>query len=393
MPDQSDSSKGAAAPSNPFRSSSSKRKIKDGLGTAVFAFFTYAILACVLGILGKITYDGAPVLFQAEAPFINTDFFSKSPMTLHEFYNDKGERFRMDKDDFDQYKVDNPDAVIRDEHTFSYAGGGILGPLAGTAMLVILCMIAALFIGISAAIYLNEYARKGKVLDAIRLSIMNLAGVPSIVFGLFGFAFFCFSPVFPVFTGTPDVEKSILAIPLWPTDGYLSFQGWGKSVLAGAATLAVMVLPVIIAACEESLKAVPKGFREASLALGATKWQMIRTAVLPYATPGILTASVLGVTRVAGETAPIMFTAAVASKGKLPWQDNEGSGLYWMSNMLTQMVEALPYHIYTVSGKLPANEALDDMRYGSVFVFLLLIIGFAMISVVLRARYRKQLKW
>lgn len=379
--------------SNPFRSSSSKRKNLDRLGTGIFACFTYLILLCVLGILGKITYDGAPVLFQAEAPFINTDFFSKSPMTLHEFENEAGEMVRLDKDDFDQYKKDNPDAVIRNEHTFSYAGGGILGPLVGTAMLVILCMGAALFIGISAAIYLNEYAKKGKVVTTIRLAIMNLAGVPSIVFGLFGFAFFCFSPVFPVFTGNPDWDRAIFAIPLWPTDGYLSFQGWGKSVLAGAATLAVMVLPVIIAACEESLKAVPKGFREASLALGATKWQCIRTAVLPYATPGILTASVLGVTRVAGETAPIMFTAAVASKGKLPWQDTEGSGLYWMSNLLTQMVEALPYHIYTVSGKLPANDALNDMRYGSVFVFLLLVIGFAMISVVLRNRFRKKLKW
>lgn len=380
-------------PANPFRSESSKRKILDGLGTSVFAFFTYFILACVLGILGKITWDGAPVIFQGEAPFINTEFFAKSPMTLHEFRNEEGELVRLDKDDFDKYKAENPDAVIRDEHTFSYAGGGILGPLVGTAMLVLLCMVAALFIGISSAIYLNEYARKGRVVNSIRLAIMNLAGVPSIVFGLFGFAFFCFSPVFPVFTGDPDWDKSILAIPLWPTDGYLSFQGWGKSVLAGAATLAVMVLPVIIAACEESLKAVPKGFREASLALGATKWQCIRTAVLPYATPGILTASVLGVTRVAGETAPIMFTAAVASKGKLPWQDTEGSGLYWMSNLLTQMVEALPYHIYTVSGKLPANEALDDMRYGSVFVFLLLVIGFAMISVILRSHYRNKLKW
>ena len=378
---------------NPFRSESSKRKVLDRLGTGVFAFFTYFILACVIGILGKITYDGAPVIFQSEAPFINTEFFSKSPMTLHEFYNEDGEMVRLDKDDFDQYKKDNPDAVIRDEHTFSYAGGGVLGPLVGTAMLVVLCMVAALFIGISAAIYLNEYASKGRVVTTIRLAIMNLAGVPSIVFGLFGFAFFCFSPIFPVFTGSPDWERAIYAIPLRPSEGYLSFQGWGKSVLAGAATLAVMVLPVIIAACEESLKAVPKGFREASLALGATKWQCIRTAVLPYATPGILTASVLGVTRVTGETAPIMFTAAVASKGKLPWQDTEGSGLYWMSNLLTQMVEALPYHIYTVSGKLPANEALDDMRYGSVFVFLLLVVGFAMISVVLRSRFRNKLKW
>lgn len=383
----------SSSSSNPFRSASPKRKILDGIGTTVFATFTYLILFCVIGILGKITWDGAPVIFQAEAPFINTDFFSKSPMTLHEFETGEGELMRLDKDDFDDFKAANPDVVIRNEHTFSYAGGGILGPMVGTAMLVILCMVAALFIGISASIYLNEYAKKGKIVNAIRLAIMNLAGVPSIVFGLFGFAFFCFSPVFPVFTNVPDMEKSILAIPLWPSDGYLSFQGWGKSVLAGAATLAVMVLPVIIAACEESLKAVPKGFREASLALGATKWQMIRTAVLPYATPGILTASVLGVTRVAGETAPIMFTAAVASKGKLPWDDNEGSGLYWVSNLVTQMVEALPYHIYTVSGKLPANEALDDMRFGSVFVFLLLVISFAMISVFLRARFRKNLKW
>ncbi|MEN8863950.1 MAG: PstA family ABC transporter permease [Akkermansiaceae bacterium] len=383
----------ARSEANPFRSESSKRKVIDRVGTGVFAFFTYFILACVLSILGKITWDGAPVIFQTEAPFINTEFFSNSPMTLHEFHNEEGELVRLDKNDFDQYKKENPDAVIRDEHTFSYAGGGILGPLVGTAMLVILCMVAALFIGISAAIYLNEYARKGRVVTTIRLAIMNLAGVPSIVFGLFGFAFFCFSPIFPVVTQSPDWERCLYAVPLWPTEGYLSFQGWGKSVLAGAATLAVMVLPVIIAACEESLKAVPKGFREASLALGATRWQCIRTAVLPYATPGILTASVLGVTRVAGETAPIMFTAAVASKGKLPWQDTEGSGLYWMSNLLTQMVEALPYHIYTVSGKLPANEALDDMRYGSVFVFLLFIVGFAMISVVLRSRFRNKLKW
>jgi phosphate transport system permease protein len=253
-------------------------------------------------------------------------------------------------------------------------------------------MAIALFIGISTAIYLVEYAKEGRITNTLRLAIMNLAGVPSIVFGLFGFAFFCLSPIFPVFTAVPDWEKSLLAIPLWPSDGYLSFQGWGSSLLAGGATLAVMVLPIIVAACEESLKAVPEGFREASLALGATKWQCIRTAVLPYAAPGMLTASVLGITRVAGETAPIMFTAAVVTKGKLPWENSEGSGLYWLSSVLTQKVEALPYHIYSIS-KLQSNEALDEMRYGSVLVFLFLVIGFAMISVVLRSRYRKKLKW
>jgi phosphate transport system permease protein len=378
---------------NPFRTTSLRQKRRDRMGTVLFAFFTYCILACTLTILGKITIDGAPVLFKAEAPFINTEFFAKSPMTLVEFHNEKGEMVRMDDDVFREFKENNPDAVIKDEHTFSYAGGGIWGPLVGTLLLVVVCMVVALFIGISASIYLNEYAKKGRVVSAIRLAIMNLAGVPSIVYGLFGFAFFCLSPFFPVFTYEPNMESSIAAIPLWPTDGYLSFQGWGRSLIAGGLTLAVMALPVIIAACEESLKAVPKGFREASLALGATRWQCIRTAVLPYATPGILTASVLGITRVAGETAPIMFTAAVASKDKLPWQDAEGSGLYWISNMVTQSVQALPYHIYTVSGKLPDDPALDDMRYGSVFVFLLLVIGFAMISVILRARFRKKLKW
>lgn len=378
--------------SHPFRTSSSRRRVIDGLGTGVFAFLTYFILACVLGIVGKIVWDGAPVVFQSEAPFLNTDFFTKSPMTLHEFRNDEGELIRMDHDDFVQFQRDHPEAVIEDEQTHSYSGGGILGPLIGTALLVLLCMLMALFVGISTAIYLIEYAGKGRFVNFLRLAIMNLAGVPSIVFGLFGFAFFCLSPLFPVFTESPDPEKSILAVPVWLTDSYLSFQGWGSSLLAGAATLAVMVLPVIVAACEESLKAVPKGFREASLALGATKWQCIRTAVLPYAVPGMLTASVLGITRVAGETAPIMFTAAVVTKGKLPWQDVPGSGLSWFSNALTQKVEALPYHIYNLS-KLPANQALDEMRYGSVFVFLLFVVSFALISVVLRSRYRKKLKW
>ncbi len=380
-------------PSNPFRAASRKQRIKDGASIGLLATFTYFILVCAVIIIGKITLDGLPVILKAEAPFINTEFFTKKTMTLNQFYTAEGEMVRMDNDDFIDFQESNPDAVIREHKTFSYAGGGILGPLVGTMMLVMVCMTAALFVGISASIYLNEYAKKGKVLNAIRLSIMNLAGVPSIVYGLFGAAFFVHSPFFPVFTNAPDWEKSLFAMPLWPTDGYLSFQGWGESLLAGGLTLAVMALPVIIASCEESLKAVPKGFREASLALGATKWQMIRTAVLPYATPGILTASVLGITRVAGETAPIMFTAAVAGKDKLPWEDAQGTGLYWLSDMMTQSVQALPYHIYVVTGKLPDDPALKDMQYGSVFVFLLLVISFAMVSVFLRASYRKKLKW
>ncbi len=220
---------------------------------------------------------------------------------------------------------------------------------------------------------------------------MNLAGVPSIVFGLFGFAFFCLFPLIPVFVSTLASDFDGLSIPIF--GGYIVFKNLGNSLLAGGLTLAVMVLPVIIAACEESLKAIPKGFREASLALGATKWQCIRTAVLPYATPGILTASVLGVTRVAGETAPIMFTAAVALKGTLPWQDASENGIFLMPDFLTDSVQAMPYHIYTVAARIPRTDATSAMQDGSVFVFLLMVMTFASVSIYLRIHFRKKLKW
>lgn len=377
---------------NPFRPTSSRRKVRDGVGTVIFALFTYVVLACTLYIFWDITKKGAPVLFGGET-LVNMEFLTEMPETLVVFKDGEGEEVKMGSTEFLAWEKENPDAVVNDKHTHSYSGGGILGPLVGTALLVLVCMVVALLVGVSAAVYLNEYATQGKFVNLVRLTIMNLAGVPSIVFGLFGFAFFCLSPWFPVFTYEVNVEKSIWAIQIWGTEGYLSFQGWGSSLLAGGLTLAVMVLPVIIAACEESLRAVPKGFREASLALGATKWQCIRTAVLPYATPGILTASVLGVTRVAGETAPIMFTAAVALKGKLPWQDAEGSGAFWLSDVLTQSVQALPYHIYTVSARIPRSEATEAMQDGSVFVFLLLVMGFAALSIYLRINFRKKLKW
>lgn len=376
----------------PFRPTSSRRKVRDGVGTWVFRLFTYVVLFCTLYIFWDITKKGAPVLFGGEN-LINTEFLTEMPETLVVFEDAKGEEVKMGSENFHAFQKENPDAVVNNKKTHAYSGGGILGPLVGTALLVLVCMVVALLVGVSTAVYLNEYATQGRFVNMVRLTIMNLAGVPSIVFGLFGFAFFCLSPWFPVFTYDVNVEKSIWAIQIWGTDGCLSFQGWGSSLLAGGLTLSVMVLPVIIAACEESLRAVPKGFREASLALGATKWQCIRTAVLPYATPGILTASVLGVTRVAGETAPIMFTAAVALKGKLPWEDAEGSGAFWLSDVLTQSVQALPYHIYTVSARIPRSEATEAMQDGSVFVFLLLVMSFAALSIFLRIRFRKKLKW
>lgn len=380
---------------NPFKSSSRSRKTKDGLLAGFFAVLTYLILACTLYIFFDIAKKGLPVLMpvfsENGGELLNTDFLTRMPETLVDFTDENGAPQSMASTDFTEFTKTNPDAVIENKKTNAYSGGGIAGPLIGTALLVMVCMVVALIVGVAAAVYLNEYARQGRFVGMIRLAIMNLAGVPSIVFGLFGFAFFCLFPLLPVFTTVVNEEKSLAAIPMF--GGFLSFQGWGNSLLAGGLTLAVMVLPVIIAACEESLKAIPRGFREASLALGATKWQCIRTAVLPYATPGILTASVLGVTRVAGETAPIMFTAAVAAKGGLPWEEANGNGIFWLSDLLTNSVQAMPYHIYTVAARIPRTDATSAMQDGSVFVFLLMVMTFASVSIYLRIHFRKKLKW
>ncbi|MGJ8643643.1 MAG: PstA family ABC transporter permease [Luteolibacter sp.] len=380
---------------NPFKSSSRARKTKDGLVAGFLALLTYLILACTLYIFFDIAKKGLPVVMpmfsDKGGEVINFDFLTRMPETLVDYTDEDGERQSMASTDFIEFTKANPDAVIEDKKTNAYSGGGIAGPLVGTALLVIVCMVVALVVGVAAAVYLNEYAKQGRLVGMIRLAIMNLAGVPSIVFGLFGFAFFCLFPLLPVFTTVVNEEKSLAAIPMF--GGFLSFQGWGNSLIAGGLTLAVMVLPVIIAACEESLKAIPKGFREASLALGATKWQCIRTAVLPYATPGILTASVLGVTRVAGETAPIMFTAAVAAKGGLPWEEANGNGIFWLSDLMTNSVQAMPYHIYTVAARIPRTDATAAMQDGSVFVFLLMVMTFASVSIYLRIQFRKKLKW
>jgi phosphate transport system permease protein len=243
-------------------------------------------------------------------------------------------------------------------------------------LLVIGSMTIALILGIFSAVYLSEYSKQGPIISAIRLAIINLAGVPSIVFGLFGVGLFV-----------------------------LYFK-WNISLMAGWFTLAFMVLPVIITASEESLRAVPKGFREGSLALGATKWQTIWLNVLPYALPGILTSSVLGIARVAGETAPILFTAAYATSDKLPWDmsgstQNLSPGILgyleypfaWLHHLAFSGVNALPYHIYVVSSKIPQNEFTERVQYGTAFVFLGVVMIIALASVLLRIRLRSRIKW
>jgi len=385
-----------APDSNPFVASTSRRSKIDTSIRVGFCAITYFIVLCAMVVFADIAIKGAPVVFPKvfgqEGPLLNTDLFTKDPETLVVFEDADADKVAMDFSEYARYKDENPSAVINNEHTYAFSAGGVRGPLVGTIFLVTICIVVALFIGIATSVYLNEYSRKGRAVDGIRLAILNLAGVPSIVFGLFGLMFFCF--FVPVITEVPLDRPgfSVPPIPL-PFGYFISFQGWGTCMLAGGFTLAAMILPVIITASEESLKAVPMGFREASLALGATKWQTIRKSVLPYAYPGILTASVLGITRVAGETAPIMFTAAVALRDEMPWEGLDESGLGAVLDFLSQSVQALPYHIYTVASRIPQTEYTEPMQYAAVFIFMLLVMALAGLSVWLRVRARAKLKW
>jgi phosphate transport system permease protein len=226
--------------------------------------------------------------------------------------------------------------------------GGIFPCIVGTLCLSLGAILVALPIGVASAIYLNEYARPGRVIRIIRLGINNLAGVPSIVFGLFGLAFFV----------------------VW-----LKF---GVSILSGALTLGAMTLPVIIGASEEALRAVPDTYREASLGLGATKWQTIYRVVLPAALPGILTGAILGISRAAGETAPIMFTAAVFYSPSLP-------------SSIFDEIMALPYHIYVLATAGTEIEATRHLQYGTALVLIVLVFGLNLVAIVYRARLRRRL--
>lgn len=348
----------------------------------IFRAITYAVLGCGLFVFATIFIKGAPTVFQATPPFINVDFFTKAPETLHVF-EFEGKKMSLPDTDFREFKTSHDLGRTRVE-SYVYSAGGIFPNIVGTVLLVAGSMTIALLLGVAAAIYLSEYSAQNRLIQFIRLSILNLAGVPSIVFGLFGFGLFVlFAPVI----GT-EPAISAPSLRLWPFMRYLNFTGWNVSLLAGWFTLAFMVLPVVITASEEALRSVPKGFREGSLALGATKWQAIRTNVLPYALPGILTSSILGIARVAGETAPIMFTAAYVVRDKLPWE-----GLKHWTDMFFQGVMALPYHIYVVSSKIPQNEYTEGVQYGTAFVFLAIVALIALVSVLLRNKLRRRYRW
>lgn len=229
----------------------------------------------------------------------------------------------------------------------SMTKGGILPCIVGTVCLGLGAIAVALPIGVASAIYLNEYARPGRAVRIIRLGINNLAGVPSVVFGLFGLAFF------------------------------VVYLKMGVSILAGSLTLGAMTLPVIIGSAEEALRAVPDTYREASLGLGATKWQTIYRVVLPAGLPGILTGAILGISRAAGETAPIMFTAAVFFSPSLP------------SSILDEVM-ALPYHIYVLATAGTEIEATRHLQYGTALVLIVLVLGLNLIAIIYRARLQSR---
>jgi phosphate transport system permease protein len=320
----------------------------------LFRFATYAILAAATYIFVDIGIKGSQTLFTSHAPFINIPFLTQRPQTLYVFEY-QGTKYTLSDSEFRAWKTQHPEEV--QATTVAYSAGGVWPCIVGTGLLVIGSMIVALAVGICSAIYLSEYSQNTKFIRLIRVAILNLAGVPSIVFGLFGFGLF------------------------------VIFLHWNVSLISGWFTLGLMILPAIITASEESLRAVPNGLREGSLALGATKWQTIRKNVLPYALPGILTSSILGISRVAGETAPIMFTAAYALRDEMPWQVQ-----HW-TDFPFQGVMALPYHIYVVSSKIPQNEYTERMQYGAACILLLLVFVIALASIVLREKARKRLSW
>ena len=228
--------------------------------------------------------------------------------------------------------------------------GGIFPVIIGTVLLTVLCMIAVIPIGVTTAIFLSEYAKPGFILNMVMMSIYTLAGVPSVVFGLFGLAVFV-----------------------------VAFN-FGMSLLAGSLTLAIMVLPYIISTSEEAIKAVPYSFREASLACGATKWQTIKKVVLPTAMPGLLTGAILGTAKVSGETAPIMFTAAAFFTPGVP-------------RSLFEPVMALPYHIYVLATAGTHIEETRGIQYGTALTLIALVLGMNFLGIILRSRQRKKRAW
>jgi phosphate transport system permease protein len=226
--------------------------------------------------------------------------------------------------------------------------GGIWPAIVGTVYLTIGTAVIAVPIGLLAAIYLSEFASDSAFTRMIRIAIVNLAGIPSVVYGLFGLALF------------------------------VLFLGFGSSILASCLTLAIMTLPVIISTAEEALRAVPQSFRVVSISMGGTRWQTIWRIVLPQALPGILTGVILGLERAAGETAPILFTGAAFFLPQLP-------------QSIFDETMALPYHLFVISTQVPGMPV--RLQYGTALVLLIFVLAMNLIATVIRSYYRRRRQW
>jgi phosphate transport system permease protein len=224
--------------------------------------------------------------------------------------------------------------------------GGILPAIVGTILVTFITAVLAIPLGMGCAIYLNEYAGDTLITRIIRISIRNLSGVPSIVYGLFGVILF------------------------------VQLMNLGTCILSAGLTLGLMTLPWTITASEEALKNVPNSYREGAMALGATKWQSIRTNVLPYAIPGMLTGTILGLSRAAGETAPILFTGAAFFLPHLP------------KSLFSQFM-ALPYHLYIMSTQHHAISKVRPIAYGTALVLIVLVFAMNLLAVIVRYRLRR----
>ena len=226
--------------------------------------------------------------------------------------------------------------------------GGIWPAILGTILLTIVTAIVVMPFGIGAAIYLAEYAGDNWFTRAIHMAIVNLAGIPSIVYGLFGLG------------------------------AFVLFFDLGTSIIAGALTLGLMTLPIIISTSEEAILSVPQEFRVVSRSLGATHWQTVRYQVLPNALPGIITGLILGLVRAAGETAPILFTVAAFYLPELP------------KSLLDQTM-ALPYHLYVISTQVPGMPL--EIQYGTALVLLIMVLSFTVVAALIRALMRRRREW
>jgi phosphate transport system permease protein len=279
------------------------RQLNQRIGFALLSLVTLAVVLPILMLVGYVVYLGAPAM--------SWEFVTEMPR--------EGMR-----------------------------AGGVWPAIVGTVLLTLGTAVFAVPVGVAVAVYLAEYARDALLTRLIRLAIINLAGVPSVVYGLFGLGLF------------------------------VIFLQFGTSLLAGSLTLAIMTLPVIISTTEEALRAVPQSFRIVSLSLGATRWQTIRRVVLPQALPGILTGVILGLERAAGETAPILFTVAAFFLPRLP-----GS--------IFDQTMALPYHLFVISTQVPGMPI--RIQYGTALVLLVFVLSMNVLAAIMRSRFRAKRQW